>query len=225
MKRTALTIAALMLFAPAVHAADLGWNAGTAPMYSAAPASSWDGLYAGVNAGYGWGTLTRQPTGGGVRAETNSGGWQFGAQAGYNADMSGIVLGAEGDIQFSSIGYEQDMGATGKFKSGMDVYGSFRGRAGVTFGAVMPYVTGGFAIGHGSASLTNPANVVTSQSATHVGWTLGGGLEAQATDKITLKAEYIYTDLGTQTYNGLPIGNQDITQRFGVVRAGINYKF
>ena len=78
MKRQALSIAALMLFAPAVHAADLGWNSGTSPMYSAAPASSWEGFYAGVNAGYGWGTLTRQPTGGGVRTEDNSGGWQFG---------------------------------------------------------------------------------------------------------------------------------------------------
>lgn len=224
MKRLALSITALMLVAPAVHAADLGWNSGTSTMYSPTPASNWDGFYAGINAGYGWGTLGRQPVAA-ARTDYNSGGWAFGGQAGYNVDMGGFVLGTEADIQLTSIGYEQDLGAPGKFRSGIDFYGTFRGRAGMTFGAVMPYVTGGFAAGRGTASLTDPANVVTSQSAAHLGWTLGVGLEAQATDQITLKAEYLYVDLGTQTYAGLPIGNQDITQRFGVMRAGINYKF
>ncbi|WDQ99851.1 porin family protein [Devosia sp. J2-20] len=225
MKRQALSIAALMLFAPAAHAADLSWNSGTSPLYSPSPASGWDGFYAGLNAGHGWGTGARQNVAGGATTERNTGGWQLGGQAGYNMDMGGFVLGAEGDLQFASIGYEEDLGATGKFKSGVDFYGTVRGRAGMSFGTVLPYVTGGIAAGRGSASLTDPANVVTSQSATHVGWTLGVGLEAQATDKITVKAEYLYVDLGTQTYNGLPIGNQDITQRFGVVRAGVNYKF
>jgi len=224
MKRQALSVAALLLFVPAVHAADLGWNSGTSTMYSPTPATGWEGFYAGINAGYGWGNVARQPAGG-ARTEHNSGGWQLGGQAGYNMDMGGFVLGAEGDLQFASISYEEDQGIAGKFKSGMDFYGTIRGRAGMTFGTVMPYVTGGFAAGRGSASVTSTSNVVTSQSAAHVGWTLGVGLEAQATDKITVKAEYLYVDLGTQAYNGLPGGNQDITQRFGVVRAGLNYKF
>ncbi|MCS6762343.1 MAG: porin family protein [Candidatus Devosia symbiotica] len=225
MKRQALFFAALMLFVPMVHAEDLGWNSGSSTMYSPTPASSWEGFYAGINAGYGWGSLVCQPVGGGAKSENNSGGWQLGAEAGYNMDMGSFVLGAEGDIQFASIGYEQNLGITGKLKSGMDVYGTIRGRTGMTFGAVMPYLTGGFAAGRGSVSLTDPANVVTSQSATHLGWTLGVGMEAQATNQITIKAEYLYVDLGTQTYNGLPIGNHDITERFGVVRAGINYTF
>jgi outer membrane immunogenic protein len=225
MKRQALSIAALLLLSTAAQAADLGWNSGTSPMYSAAPASSWEGFYAGVNAGYGWGTLTRQPTGGGVRTEDNSGGWQFGGQAGYNMDMGGVVLGGEADIQLASIGHERDLGVNGKQKSGMDVYGTIRGRAGLTFGSVMPYLTAGFAAGRGTASLTSTTNVVTSQSANHIGWTVGAGLEAQATDQISLKAELLYVDLGTQTYNGLPGGSQDISQRFGVVRAGVNYRF
>ena len=225
MKRQALSIVALLLLSTAAQAADLGWNSGTSPVYSAAPASSWEGFYAGVNAGYGWGTLTRQPTTGGVKTDDNSGGWQFGGQAGYNMDFGGVVFGGEADIQLASIGHERDLGAAGKQKSGMDVYGTVRARAGMTFGAVMPFVTAGFAAGRGTASLTDPTNVVTSQSANHVGWTVGAGLEAQATEQISLKAELLYVDLGTQTYNGLPGGGQDITQRFGVVRAGLNYRF
>tara|TARA_R110002124_G_scaffold144122_7_gene309009 strand:- start:2030 stop:2704 length:675 start_codon:yes stop_codon:yes gene_type:complete len=224
MKRQALTIAALLLFVPAAHAADLGWNSGTSTMYSPTPATGWDGFYAGINAGYGWGNLIRQPTAG-AKIEQNTGGWHLGGQAGYNVDMGGFVLGAEGDLQFTSIGHEQDLGATGKFKSGVDFYGTLRGRAGATFGTVMPYVTAGLAAGRGSASLTDTANVVTSQSAAHFGWTVGVGMEAQATEQISIKAEYLYVDLGTQSYNGLPVGNQDITQRFSVLRAGVNYKF
>lgn len=224
MKRQALSIAALLLLSTAAQAADLGWNSGASPIYSPSPVSSWEGFYAGINAGYGWGTLTRQPAAG-AKADYNSSGWQFGGQAGYNMDMGGVVLGGEADLQFASIGQEQDMGATGKFRAATDVYGTIRGRAGVTFGAVMPYVTAGFAAGRGTASVTDTANVVTSQSANHVGWTIGAGLEAQASEQISLKAEFQYVDLGTQTYNGLPMGSQDITQRFGVVRAGVNYRF
>ncbi|MCS6758428.1 MAG: hypothetical protein MO852_04660 [Candidatus Devosia euplotis] len=47
-------------------------------------------------------------------------------------------------------------------------------------------------------------------------------MEARVTEQISLKAEYLYVDLGTKFYNGLPVGNQDITQRFSVLRAGVN---
>ena len=225
MKRQAISLAALLLLTTTAHAADLGWNSGTSPVYSPTPASGWSGFYAGINAGFGWGTLSRQPAGGGVTTQNNSSGGELGAQAGYNMDMGGFVIGAEADLQWSAIGHSEAIPGIGSFKAGVDVFGTLRGRAGMSFGSVMPYLTGGFAAGRGTASLTDPGNVVTSQSATHVGWTVGAGLEAKATDNITLKAEYLYVDLGTQTYNGLPIGNQDITQRFSVVRAGVNYKF
>jgi len=227
MKRIGIMLSAILSLTVASQAADLGWNSGASPIYSPTPASGWGGFYAGVNGGYGWGTLTREPAGGGPEVSNNTAGWNLGAQAGYNMDMGGFVIGAEGDLQWSNVGYSEDIPGIGTFKSGVDFYGTLRGRAGVVFGQVMPYVTGGVAIGRGTASLTNPAGVVTSQSATHTGWTAGVGLEAQATDNITVKAEYLYLDLGTQTYNGLPagIGNIDATQRFGMIRAGINYKF
>lgn len=225
MKRQALSLAALLLLTATASAADLGWNAGTSTIYSPTPVSGWSGFYAGINGGYGWGTQTREPAAGGAETLNNTSGWALGGQAGYNMDLGGFVIGAEADLQWSSIGYSEDVPGIGSFKSGIDLFGTVRGRAGMAFGAVMPYVTGGFAAGRGTASLTDPGNVVTSQSATHTGWTVGGGLEAKATENVTFKAEYLYVDLGTQTYNGLPVGNLDITQRFSVIRAGINYKF
>jgi outer membrane immunogenic protein len=226
MKRFGIMLPALFLLTSAAQAADLGWNSGASPIYSPTPAAGWTGFYAGVNAGYDWGTLIRRPTVGGAQTENNTSGGQVGVQAGYNMDMGGFVLGGEADLQWSNVGHSQDL-AGGTFKAGMDFYGSLRGRAGMSFGQVMPYVTAGFAAGRGTASLTTPGGVTTSQGATHVGWTVGAGLEAQATQNITIKAEYLYVDLGTQAYNGLPaaVGNIDATQRFSVVRAGINYKF
>ena len=58
-------------------------------------------------------------------------------------------------------------------------------------------------------------------------YTAGVGLEAQATENVSSKAEYLYVDLGTQTYAGplAGLGGIDATQRFSVIRAGINYKF
>jgi outer membrane immunogenic protein len=227
MKRQALSLTALLLLSAPAGAADLGWNAGASPIYSPTAAADWSGFYAGVSGGYGWGTLTREPAGGGAETQNNTSGWALGGQAGYNLDLGGFVIGTEADLQWSSIGYTEDIAGIGSFKAGIDFFGTIRGRAGMSFGSVMPYVTGGFAAGRGTASLTDPGNVVTSQSATHMGWTVGGGLEAKATENITFKAEYLYVDLGTQPYSGLPaaVGNLDVTQRFSVIRGGLNYKF
>src|SRR5690606_15636987 len=219
-------LSAILLLSTAAQAADLGWNSGASPIYSPSPASGWSGFYAGVNAGYGMGTLTRQPAGGGAAAAHSSGGGALGAQAGYNLDMGGFVLGTEADLQWAGIGYSEDLGGGNTLKAGIDVFGTIRGRAGMSFGQVMPYVTGGFAAGRGSVSVQSAAT--TTQTATHMGWTVGAGLEAQATSNISIKAEYLYVDLGTQTYNNLPVvagGGIDATQRFSVVRAGLNYKF
>jgi outer membrane immunogenic protein len=228
MRTLALALATTALLTATAQAADLGWNGNTSPvgnLYSGTSAFQWTGFYAGVNGGHGFGTVSREPAGGGVVSDNNTGGWALGAQAGYNVDMGGFVLGGEADLQWSSISYDEKLGAPGTLKAGVDGFGTVRARAGVAFDRVMPYVTGGVAFGNSTISLTDPANVVTSQTNTHMGWTIGAGLEAAATDNITLKAEYLYVDLGTQSYSTAPGGNIDVTQRFGVIRAGINYKF
>ncbi len=225
MFRSATALCALILATASVNAADLGWSGGgTSPVFSSTPAAGWSGFYAGISGGYGWGTTTVNPALAGGTPDNNSSGWNAGAQAGYNLDLGGFVVGAEADISWANIGFSQPAGGgLGTFEAKTDLFGTARARAGFTFGQVMPYATVGAAFGRGSASLTN--GIVTSQSANHLGWTAGVGIEAQATETMSVKAEYLYVDLGSQPYAGLPIGNRDITQRFGVVRAGINYRF
>lgn len=227
MRTLILALTSTALLTVAAQAADFAYGSASPvnTMYSSNSAFQWSGFYAGVNGGYGFGTLSQEPVAGGVVTEDNTGGWNLGAQAGYNVDMGGFVLGGEADLQWSSVGYDEDLGAVGTLESSVDGFATLRARAGVAFDRVMPYVTGGVAIGRGTVSVTDPADVVTSQSNTHVGWTAGAGLEAAATDNITIKAEYLYVDLGTQSYSTAPGGNTDVTQRFSLIRAGINYKF
>ena len=57
-------------------------------------------------------------------------------------------------------------------------------------------------------------------SATHTGWTAGGGVEFKVADPVSLNVEYRYTDYGSQTYNGESVGLTDNT-----VKVGVNYHF
>ena len=216
------TLLALLLASTAAQAADPTWGGTTSPIYSSTSVAQWSGFYAGVNGGFAWGTTVNSPALPGGVTDNNAAGWGVGAQAGYNVDMGGFVLGGETDLHWASIGYREDI-AGGTFEAKTDFFGTLRARAGVPVGQVMPYATFGMAYGRGVAQ--ESTGVITSQSANHFGWTAGLGLEAQATANISIKAEYLYVDLGRQAYGGLPIGNRDITQRFSMVRAGVNYKF
>ena len=219
-----LTAAMMAAILPA-GAADMSWSNTSSPVYSPTPVAGWSGFYIGVNGGHGWGTTSNSPALAGGIGNNNSSGWAAGAQAGYNQDMGGFVLGGEADLQWSNIGYGAAAGAAGDYASRTDLFGTARVRAGLPFGQVMPYVTFGGAFGRGTAQVTSPTNVITSVSNGHLGWTAGIGFEAQAAQNISIKAEYLYVDLGAQAYNGLPVGNHDVAQRFGVARVGLNYKF
>jgi len=226
MQRFGIVLSAVLAVTASAQAADLNWSSPAAsPIYSSTPASGWSGFYAGINGGYAWGNSTTNPALPGSPATVNNSGWTIGGQAGYNFDMGGFVLGAEADLQWANIAFSTPAGAAGNFDAVTDVFGTARIRAGIPVGQVMPYATIGGAYGHGTAKITNNQNVVTSQTANHMGWAAGVGLEAQATPNLSFKAEYLYVDLGKQTYAGLPVGNLDISPRFSVVRAGVNYKF
>lgn len=225
MKLKGIALFALLALPASANAADLGgWSAPTtqSPIMSGVSATSWSGFYAGVNGGYGWGMTQNTPALPGGQVSNNSSGWTIGAQAGYNMDLGGFVLGAEGDLQWTNIGYSEPA-AGGTFTARTDMLGTLRARAGIPIGQVMPYATLGGAFGRGTATLDN--GVTTTQTNNHFGWTAGVGLEAQATSNLSLKAEYLYVDLRSQDYNGLPVGNRQIGQQFSVIRAGVNYKF
>jgi outer membrane immunogenic protein len=128
----------LALLAGPALAADLPRTVAPAPVFvPAVPAFSWTGFYAGINAGYGFGTQeNRDPTVIGVPASTNlfsnivtgapttgvvafsnrnsnTDGFVGGGQIGYNymfGASSGVVVGIEADAQYVDFGRNRNTG-------------------------------------------------------------------------------------------------------------------
>ena len=58
------------------------------------------------------------------------------------------------------------------------------------------------------------------------GWTIGGGVEYAITNNFTAKVEGLYVDIDTKdNYDRGGRVNIDRDAEFGVLRAGVNYKF
>ena len=120
------------------------------------------------------------------------------------------MIGVEADIQYSNI-------ESSVFT--LDYFGTVRARAGFAVDQFLLFGTAGFAYGRGSyevAGLTNDK--------TNMGWTVGAGAEYAIDLNWSVKAEYLYVDLGQETYAtvGGPI---DVGLTSNILRAGVNYRF
>src|SRR5216684_1891896 len=101
--------------------------------------------------------------------------------------------------------------------------GLIGGRLGYALDRFLPYLTGGLAVGDINATLPGfPAGSITT-----AGWTVGAGLEFGIVSNVSVKAEYLYVDLGN--FNcGLncalaPTGN--VSFNANLFRAGANVRF
>lgn len=140
------------------------------------------------------------------------------------------------------------------FEHKLNWFGTVRGRLGYTNGPSLFYVTGGFAYGEvertgsvaGTSSFLGLINLnsfggTLSAKDTQTGWTLGGGVETTLAGAWTIKAEYLYMDLGSvsDTFNttyrsslipgqagqvsGVRTVSGDLNEH--IVRVGLNYRF
>jgi high affinity Mn2+ porin len=118
----------------------------------------WTGFYLGGHVGYGGGSfgpganpLPEQ----GVFFPHSITGLIGGYQAGYNRQLSNhVVLGIEADASFPS---PVDVPALtpAPFNTTLDYVGTVRGGMGYALGALLPYVTGGAAWGHGHVNFND----------------------------------------------------------------------
>ena len=180
---------------------------GRGPAFAAAPFSSynWNGVYIGANLGYQWGKVTNW-------GNTEPSGVMGGGQIGYNWQGGPWVLGIEADIQGSGA---NDTFAGYKFSTPW--FGTVRGRGGYAMNNVLVYLTGGLAYGGGTVEFG-----ALSESQTHFGWTVGGGVEVGLTPNWSARAEYLYVRLEDRSYvlTGFNNGFQS-----NVFRLGVNYRF
>jgi opacity protein-like surface antigen len=234
--RNILIVAALASLSPfAAHAADM------APVYTKAPVAlpSWAGPYIGITAGGGTGHsdqtdngIPPAPGGGGGGPQDGhysvSGGL-VGATLGYNWQQGMMVFGLEGDYSWADISGSSPVCGPNTATphpcgTGLDALGTLRGRVGYAMGpsgSVLPYITGGLAIG----DIRGWDSLVSSEgSGFRVGWTAGVGVEAKIAPQWTVKAEYLHVDLGaTHLFDVVPGVPETVSFRADIFRVGANY--
>lgn len=172
-----------------------------------------------------------------------------GGQFGHNWENGTFLFGIEADIQASDIAdsvtiIRQPAGVSSMTISTgherLDWFGTARARLGIVpAGRAFYYITGGLAYG----SVQSRANVCFplfngvcdgdfsgALKKTKIGYALGGGAEFKWSDHWSLKLEYLYLDLGSDTLRLTdPISPaESLTYRFEhrdhIVRVGLNYK-
>jgi outer membrane immunogenic protein len=217
------SVAVAALTAPA-FSADLYTKAPPAPL---PPALTWTGFYIGGFGGYGW---TNSIASGlaiiGVRDFDLKGGFG-GGLIGYNWQTGNIVLGLEADVAGADISRSVAFPGAFVVKSGINTFGTVRGRLGFTATpAALLYVTGGYAWARNKFNL-DIGGFSLSETQTHSGWTIGGGVEYMFLRNWSAKIEYLYADFGSKTYfnnfitDGLATGRAQLN----TIKGGINYHF
>jgi outer membrane immunogenic protein len=220
MKRLVIACAGLLALASAgerVAAADLSPYAPAAPAYYS-PIYTWTGFYFGINGGGGWGTSQWD----GIPSFDVSGG-VIGGTVGYNWQINQLVLGAEGDIDWSGIKGTTTVLCPIGCETRNKWLATVRGRIGYAFDRFLPYFTGGLAIGDINANLP----VLPGGSISNAGWTVGAGIEVGVVRNVSLKAEYLYVDLGNFNCGlncGLAPGG-NVSFNANLVRGGLNVHF
>jgi outer membrane immunogenic protein len=216
----------------------------------------WSGFYVGLNAGGGWlndvgiaqcynpqGSLNGtgcaqrhsigQVTGGGF-----VGGAQTGVNYGFMAGGVPLVMGAEIDMQGSTIGGNSIAPeGLGTFygQQNIDWMATARARLGVaslgntliygTFGVMLAQIDEVFDRQPGAATFFRG-----SARSLRLGPTVGGGIEYLVSKSFSVKAEMLYYDLGVDTFfagstpgTGFVVGKDFYTQG-EIIRVGFNFR-
>jgi outer membrane immunogenic protein len=177
-----------------------------------------------------------------------------GFTAGYNWQVNHAVLGLEGDINY--FGFKggasgsalypccAPTGFTVSSSVSADWLATIRGRIGFLAAPTwLLYATGGAAIAEvkGNFNFTDTFSAASESAAirdTRLGWTAGVGTEYAFGGGWSLKAEYLYVDLGRAsatstnltsfaggTANPSNVYTHSVDLKSNIVRVGVNYKF
>jgi outer membrane immunogenic protein len=170
-----------------------------------------------------------------------------GGEVGCGYHLNGwLVLGAEGDFEYTGVS-RTNVGAIfptrpdSQFTESVSSnwLSTIRGRVGIAHQQWLFFATGGLALANPSfsdsvffpeSSTTNAA----SSNGLAAGWTAGGGAELLLAKQWSVKAEYLFVDLGTKSFTGansnpavFPLAtivhNHSLIENIG--RVGLNYHF
>lgn len=185
---------------------------------------NWEGVYLGAFVGGASGTFDEEEDDWFADEDDSIGlsGWLVGVNAGANFYIAdGIVGGIVGDLAWSDISgglYEGD--AFDEYSYVINWQGSLRGKLGFDAGAFMPYLTAGLAFANGEFERYG---LTESDSQTHLGWTVGAGVEIAATEDLSIDVLYRYSNYGEKEYFG--VSDLPLSLDTHAVTVGLNWKF
>lgn len=218
-----------------------------------AKADPWTGPYAGAHVGYGWGDMSVKDIDGGVAPgpfNYSTNGIFGGGTLGYNYQLSGIVVGLEGDLGYMDLNGSKTIKYAppdDSYHKGWSLdgglYGDIAGRVGVLVTpAMLIYAKGGYGFydGEGLQYTTKPWYKPTG-TGMFSGAVYGGGVEYMWAENISVKIEYLHFDFGTEdgmqekvtpsdpeTDDGTPVGSKFHNRQSldaDSVKLGISYHF
>jgi len=177
-----------------IAAADLGGVTPTSLRFDGtAPAPIWTGLYIGADGGFSF------------ASSATANGFVGGLHVGYNYQLGHWVFGIETDLTYDSF---LTSSVTSAVSPGW--VGTLRPRLGYAMGPLLLYGTGGLAYG-------NPA-LFSMTGDSRLGWVAGAGVEYALSKNMSLRLEYLHSDLGAST-------NAADHLTDNVIRLGINFRF
>ncbi|TRD00365.1 porin family protein [Mesorhizobium sp. WSM4303] len=218
MRRLTFASALIVLAAPAFAADPMA-----VPMTE--PGFDWTGYYAGLQAGYGWGQSDISVTEDAPFAITPDidGGFVGGHVAGlWQFDQA--VIGAEAELNYSSIDGKAESGLGSIFGTDIKWFGSVNAKAGFAMDRLLVYGVGGVAFAGIETSQVAGASFASTR--TNVGWTVGAGVDYALTDKFIVGAQYRYYDFGSEHYDvPEPFNDRDQDVKLNTVGINLSYKF
>ena len=212
------------------------------PVYLPQP-FSWTGFYIGPNLGGAWGqrNLTDTHLGLSLSNGNDKGAFIGGGQVGFNYQFGNFVLGIEADFDGVATTNSPGTGVVGPAFGTIQVTSNNRwittlaARVGVANDTWLFYgKAGGGWVGSDKFTITNTAtgaSITGSNTNTNSGWLVGAGIEWALAPNWSVKIEYDYLGLNSQTSTapagGFLAGDTFTTSNPNVqmVKVGANYLF
>jgi outer membrane immunogenic protein len=223
----------------------LGILAVVAIVFAGGSAQAAPGFYVGADVG--WAKIDDHssiPTSspcwwGGCKSYSQSGDSVIaGVHAGYDWQSGNLVFGVEGDVAWSDASNSINDFCGGSYcdytqKVDLKELSTLRGRLGYHLAGFVPYITGGLAVGlvrNYVADNNDPG--FWDQTKYRTGYVVGGGVEYPWSNRISLRVQGEYYDLGSTTFTSetlMHTGHGAYSVKFddhGVVATvGASYKF
>jgi len=203
--------------------------AAVAPIAYAPPVYNWSGFYVGGHLGGGFaGSSWSDPFNGGNNSFSKDG-FIGGGQIGANVQFNWLVLGIEGDFDWTGLKGSGADSRGNAINTETEWTSTATGRIGAAFDRLLVYGKGGVAFAHDLSSLSDIAGGTASATLTRIGWTAGAGLEYALDKNWAARVEYDYLGFGSEALNlptpTFPAYTSNATLNVQEIKVGIDYRF